>query len=131
MIRSWRRTRCSSGPRRPGWSAPRQLLTVAGEPAVYVDGETLRVFDWLELAPPDRDLDADWRSGRLLAALHTAGGPTTGAVDPWFVEPVGRDHWVELVAELRLAGAPFAADARRSRRRAGRQRGRSWSRRGT
>jgi fructosamine-3-kinase len=90
-----------------GVAAPRQLLTVAGDPAVYVDAETLRVFEWLELAPPDRDLDATVL-GRLLAALHTVGGPTTGAVDPWFVEPVGRDHWVELVAELRLAGAPFA-----------------------
>ena len=91
-----------------GVVAPRQLLTVTGEPAVYVDGETLRVFDWLELAPPDRDLDAIGL-GRLLARLHAVGGPTTGAVDQWFVEPVGRDHWVELVTELRLAGAPFAA----------------------
>ena len=90
-----------------GAVAPRQLLTVAGDPAVYVDGETLRIFEWLELAPPDRDLDAIGL-GRLLARLHIAGGPTSGAVDPWFVDPVGRDRWVELVAELRLAGAPFA-----------------------
>ncbi len=90
-----------------GVRAPRQLLTVDGQPAEYVDGETLRVFDWLELAPPDRGLDPG-ALGRLLAALHTAGGPTEEAVDPWFVEPVGHDHWVELVAELRLAGAPFA-----------------------
>ena len=91
-----------------GVVAPRQLLTVAGEPAVYVDGETLRVFDWMELAPPDRSMDPAGL-GRLLAALHVAGGPTTAEVDPWFVDPVGRDRWVELVAELRLAGAPFSA----------------------
>ena len=90
-----------------GVVAPRHLLTVAGDPAVYVDGETLRVFEWLELAPPDRDLDPAGL-GRLLARMHTVGGPTTRAVDPWFVGPVGRDRWVELVAELRLAGAPFA-----------------------
>ena len=90
-----------------GVRAPRQLLTVTGDPAVYDDGETLRVFDWVDLAAPDRGLEAT-ALGRLLAALHTAGGPTTEAVDPWFVEPVGRDHWVELIAELRLAGAPFA-----------------------
>ena len=53
-----------------GVVAPRQLLTVTGDPAVYVDGETLRVFDWLELAPPDRDLDPT-ALGRLLArAAH-------------------------------------------------------------
>jgi Ser/Thr protein kinase RdoA (MazF antagonist) len=91
-----------------GVVAPRQLVTPAGEPAVYVDGETLRVFDWMELGPPDRGLEATGL-GRMLAALHIAGGPTAEPVDPWFVQPVGRDRWVELVAELRLADAPFAA----------------------
>ena len=91
-----------------GVVAPRQLLTVAGEPAVHVDGETLRVFDWVELAPPDRALEPTALGG-LLARLHLAGGPTAEAVDPWFVDPVGRDRWVELVTELRLAEAPFAA----------------------
>lgn len=91
-----------------GVVAPRQLLTVGGDLAVSVDDETLRVFDWLELAAPDRHLNPVG-VGRLLAALHTAGGPTTAAVDPWFVDPVGRDRWVELIAELRLADAPFAA----------------------
>ena len=90
-----------------GVAAPRQLLTVTGDPAVSVDGETLRVFEWLELAPPDRHLDPIGL-GRLLARLHLAGGATTAAVDPWFVDQVGRDRWLELVAELQLAGAPFA-----------------------
>ncbi|HEY5978713.1 MAG TPA: phosphotransferase [Microlunatus sp.] len=90
-----------------GVIAPRQLLTVAGDPAVQIDGETLRVFEWVELAAPDRGLEPTGL-GRLLAALHTVGGPGSGAVDPWFTEPVGRDHWGELVAELHLAGAPFA-----------------------
>jgi Ser/Thr protein kinase RdoA (MazF antagonist) len=89
-----------------GVLAPRQLLTADGEPAAYVDGETLRVFDWLELAAPDRDLDPV-ALGRCLAALHRAGGATRAPVDPWFTEPVGRDHWRELLAELVLAGAPF------------------------
>lgn len=91
-----------------GVRAPRQLLTADGEPAAYVDGETLRVFDWHDLARPDRELDAEALGG-CLAALHRAGGPTDEPVDPWFVDPVGRDHWRELLAELTLAGAPFAS----------------------
>ncbi len=90
-----------------GVRAPRQLLTRDGEPAAYVDGETLRVFDWVELAAPDRELDPG-ALGRSLAALHRAGGPAGAPVDPWFVDPVGRDHWRELLAELTLAEAPFA-----------------------
>lgn len=92
-----------------GVLAPRQLLTVDGEPAAYVDGETWRIFEWVDLPEPDRDLDAV-AVGRLLAGLHLAGGPSDAHVDRWYVESVGQDHWVELVAELRLAGAPFAAD---------------------
>lgn len=104
-----------------GVAAPRQLLTVDGEPAVYADGETLRVFDWVELAGPDRGLNAAG-VGAMLAALHLTAdlsdsvvAPATAesdksVVDPWYVEPVGRSRWVELIAELRLAGAPFADD---------------------
>lgn len=92
-----------------GVQAPRQLLTVDGEPAAYVDGETWRVFDWVDLPEPDRELDAA-AVGALLAGLHQAGGPSSGVVDPWYVEPVGQDHWAELMAELRLADAPFASD---------------------
>jgi len=91
-----------------GVGAPRQLLTVDGDPAAYVDGETLRVFDWVDLSAPSRALDPG-AVGRLLAALHQAGVSTDDPVDPWYVEPVGRDRWVELIAELQLAGAPFAA----------------------
>lgn len=92
-----------------GVHAPRQLLTGDGEPAAYVDGETLRVFDWVTLAPADRRLDPV-ALGHCLAALHRAGGATDAPVDSWFVEPVGVDHWRELLAEATLAGAPFAAD---------------------
>jgi Ser/Thr protein kinase RdoA (MazF antagonist) len=92
-----------------GVAAPRQLLTVAGLPAVYADGEMLRLFDWVALAGPDRDLDAA-AVGRMIANLHRAAELSDSVVHPWYVEPVGRDHWIELVAELRLAGAPFADD---------------------
>jgi len=92
-----------------GVRAPRQLLTVDGKPAVYADGETLRLYAWVSIAGPDRGIDAV-ALGRMLAALHRAGGSSAAEVDAWYVEPVGRDRWVELVAELRLAGAPFAAE---------------------
>lgn len=92
-----------------GVRAPRQLLTRSGELSASDDGETVRVFEWVELAAPDRGLDAA-SVGRMLAALHQAGGPATRGVDPWFVEPVTRDRWQTLIADLRLAGAPFVDD---------------------
>lgn len=94
---------------RHGVLAPRQLPTADGAPAVYVDAETWRIFDWVEFTQPDRELDAG-SVGALLAALHRAGGTSNQPVDPWYVAPVGEDGWVELVTELRLAGAPFATD---------------------
>lgn len=90
-----------------GVAAPPQLLTVDGDPAAYVDGETLRLFGWVDLAGADRDLDPV-AIGTLLAALHGVGEPTSDPVDRWYVEPVGAGRWAELVSELQLAGAPFA-----------------------
>lgn len=92
---------------RLGVSVPHQLLTVDGRPALQDGEETLRLFEWIDLRGPDRDLDPV-AVGRTLARLHRAGGPIDAAVDPWYDAPVGRDRWVELVAELRLAEAPFA-----------------------
>ena len=53
-----------------GVRAPRQLLTVTGDPAVYVDGETLRVFDWVDLAAPDRGLARDRPGSAARRAAH-------------------------------------------------------------
>lgn len=92
-----------------GVTAPRQLLTLDGDPAAHDGDETLRLYEWIELGPPDRELDPS-ANGRLLAGLHRAGGPSDDPVDPWYVEPVGRDRWVELLTELELAGAPFAPE---------------------
>lgn len=91
-----------------GVDAPRQLCTVEGEPAAYAEHETLRLYDWVELAAPDRGLDPV-AVGRMLATLHRSAPGSDGDVDGWYVDPVGRDRWIELVAELRLTGAPFAA----------------------
>lgn len=96
-----------------GVRAPRQLLTTSGELSATHDGETVRVFDWMELQAPDRSLDASV-VGQMLAALHQAGGPVTHAVDAWFVEPVTQDRWQELLKDLRLAGAPFADDLQKA-----------------
>lgn len=92
-----------------GVRAPRQLLTTSGELSATRDGETVRVFEWIDLEPPNRQLDPA-SVGQTLAALHRAGGPTTRGVEAWFVEPVTQDRWQELLTELRRSGAPFADD---------------------
>lgn len=95
-----------------GVRAPRQLVTVEGRPVAHDGAETLRLYEWVDLGAPDRALDPE-AVGRTLACLHRAGGRALGEVDPWYVEPVGRDRWVELLAELELAGAPFVDELAR------------------
>jgi thiamine kinase-like enzyme len=58
---------------------------------------------------PDRSVDPG-DLGRMVAALHRAGGRVTGDIHPWYAEPVGVQGWNQLVAELRHADAPFSAD---------------------
>ena len=92
-----------------GVRAPRQLLTTSGDLSAARDGETVRVFEWVELAAPDRELDAT-SIGRMMAALHQAGGPANREVDAWYQQPVTRERWRALITDLRLAGAPFVDD---------------------
>lgn len=89
-----------------GVHAPRQLLTISGELTASCGEETVRVYDWVDLAPADRNLGAA-SVGRMLAALHRQGEATTAEVDPWFVRPVTQERWQALLAELRGAAAPF------------------------
>ena len=70
-------------------------------------GTTTAVYGWVDVAERDSGIDAA-AVGSLLAALHRV--PFDGSVpsDPWYTDPVGRDRWDELIAELRSRGAPFA-----------------------
>jgi phosphotransferase family enzyme len=92
-----------------GIPAPTVVRTAEGEVFAEVAGAQVRVYDWIDIHPPDRALDPG-RVGRLVAALHLVGFAGSRPEDPWYTEPVGADGWDSLIGELRDAGAPFAAD---------------------
>ncbi|MBK8470566.1 MAG: aminoglycoside phosphotransferase family protein [Actinomycetales bacterium] len=69
----------------------------------------VRVYEWVDVLPPSRDLDPR-KIGALLARVHGVQTPTIGPVDAWFREPVGVDTWAELVERLTAADAPFVRD---------------------
>jgi Ser/Thr protein kinase RdoA (MazF antagonist) len=92
-----------------GIPAPAVLRTGAGEVLAEVGGAHVRVYGWEDVRPADRTLDPG-RVGRLLARMHLVGFEGRRGEHPWYTEPVGPAAWDGLIAELRDAGAPFAAD---------------------
>jgi aminoglycoside phosphotransferase (APT) family kinase protein len=91
-----------------GVPTPRVRRTVAGSVFATVDGRRVRMYQWVDVRPPDPLLDPAV-IGAVVAAIHRV--PVAGAagpVDPWYCEPVGAGRWDRLVDRLREAGAPFA-----------------------
>ncbi len=90
-----------------GVPAPGVRRTPEGSVFATVTGTQVRVYDWVDLLAPDLGLDPA-RVGEIVAAIHQVPVAGAGSLDPWYREPVGAARWDELVARLRLAGAPFA-----------------------
>ena len=90
-----------------GVAAPVSVPTTDGGLLAELDGAQVRVYEWVDLREPDIGLDPTV-IGRTVAAIHRAGVPTTGDVEPWYAEPVGELAWRELVGAVGRAGAPFA-----------------------
>lgn len=67
----------------------------------------VRVHSWVDLGRPNPLVDPA-AVGEVVAAIHRLDVPSRGEPDPWSQEPVGEGRWDELVAELHVAGAPFA-----------------------
>ena len=97
-----------------GAPAPKIRRTVDG--CVFADagGRQVRLYEWVDLCPPDARLDPAL-VGAAVAAIHRIARPVPGPVDAWYHEPVGADRWDRLVDQLRRAGAPFAARLARLR----------------
>ena len=92
-----------------GVPTPQVRRTTQGSVFASVDGGQARVYEWVDLRPPDVGLDPG-QVGAVVAAMHSV--PLTGTapdrLDPWYHEPVGAERWDQLVAQLTQAGAPFA-----------------------
>jgi Ser/Thr protein kinase RdoA (MazF antagonist) len=81
----------------------------SGEVLADVDGHRLRVYDWVDVLPPDLALDPV-EVGRMVARLHLVPDPASdhGPVPEWYAEPVGVRRWDALVDEVRSRQEPFA-----------------------
>jgi Ser/Thr protein kinase RdoA (MazF antagonist) len=95
--------------RAAGVPAPAVMRTTAGEVFAEVGGVGVRVYEWVDIRPPDRTIDPE-RVGGLVAAMHRVGFGGRRPEDPWYTDRVGAAAWDGLVAELAAAGAPFARD---------------------
>jgi aminoglycoside phosphotransferase (APT) family kinase protein len=93
--------------RTAGVPAPEVRRTVEGHVFADLGGTRIRVYEWVDLLPPDPGLDPAL-VGAVVAAVHQVPVAHVGPLDPWFQEPVGAGRWDELVHLLTQAGAPFS-----------------------
>lgn len=90
-----------------GVPAPRVRRTTDGRVFAAVEGKQVRVYEWVDLRPPDSRLDPA-RVGAVVAAIHRVSATDLSPLDSWYHEPIGADRWDQLVEQLAGAGAPFA-----------------------
>lgn len=92
-----------------GVPTPRVRRTTEGRVLADFTGTQARVYEWVDLLPPDTDLDPV-AVGAVVAAIHRVPAASSLSLpDPWYHEPVGADRWDQLIGQLLEAGAPFAA----------------------
>ncbi len=90
-----------------GVPTPEVRRTAHGNVFATIEGRQVRVYEWVDLLPPDTRLDPQ-AVGVVVAAMHRTGFSEPGSTDPWYREPVGADRWDALVQRLIRAQAPFA-----------------------
>jgi aminoglycoside phosphotransferase (APT) family kinase protein len=92
-----------------GVPAPQIVRTPAGRVLAHVRGTAIRVYGWVDLLAPARDLDPV-AVAHAVALLHRVDYIGRNGVHPWYTEPIGREEWRSVVDDLTDAGAPFAAE---------------------
>ncbi len=90
-----------------GVPTPEVRRTTEGTVFATVGGQQVRVYEWVDLLPPDPGMDPEL-VGTVVASIHQVPDGDPGPLDPWHHEPVGAERWDELVEQLGNAGAPFA-----------------------
>jgi Ser/Thr protein kinase RdoA (MazF antagonist) len=97
--------------RAAGVPTPGVRRTVDGAVFATVAGRRVRLYEWVDVRPPDPLLDPAL-VGAVVAALHQVPcEPVPSdplAVEEWYRSPVGAARWDALLDRLRHEGAPFA-----------------------
>lgn len=91
-----------------GVPMPAVVRAVDGSVVADVGGGPVRVYEWVDVMPADRQLDP-LQFGSVLAGIHGVRIPTDKPVDGWYVDAVGAESWQDLLVRLRMGEAPFAA----------------------
>ncbi len=90
-----------------GVRVPRVIRTIDGELLAGVGGDQIRVFEWVDLLPPDITADP-LLVGAVVAGIHRVRRTMGDLPDSWYTEAVGADRWDALIPDLNRAEAPFA-----------------------
>ena len=90
-----------------GVPTPQVRRTAEGRVFATIAGRQVRVYEWVDLLPPDTKLDPG-QVGAVVAAIHLVRVADTAPLEAWYCEPIGASRWDELVGLLLDAGAPFA-----------------------
>jgi Ser/Thr protein kinase RdoA (MazF antagonist) len=86
---------------------PRPIHTEAGRVLVDVAGYQVRAYEWVDLLPTDKGIDAAV-IGATLAAIHQVHHAPARPLVGWYTEPVGAPRWTQLLDEAKAADAPFS-----------------------
>ena len=85
---------------------PAPIRAAHGEVLTEHGPHQVRVYEWVDLLPVDRDQDPEV-IGRTYAAIHRVRHETAGPLIGWYTDPVGSDRWAELLELSQAADAPF------------------------
>ena len=91
---------------RAGVPAPAVVRTADRGVSLDLDGRQFRVFSWVDVLPPDPDLDPGM-VGVLVAGIHRLGHPSMRPARSWYTEPVGAARWHQLFQQLIAAQNPL------------------------
>jgi Ser/Thr protein kinase RdoA (MazF antagonist) len=90
-----------------GVPTPQIRRSAQGQVFATIAGQQVRVYEWVDLMPPDTKLDPE-PVGAVVGAIHRIRLRDDGPLDPWYHEPIGALRWDQLIGLLREGGAPFA-----------------------
>ena len=89
-----------------GVPMPRVVRSRSGAVCTEVEGHQVRVYEWMDVAGPERSLDPA-EVGRVVAAVHRVHVPASSPMDTWYTTPVGLEAWEDLCERLEAGRAPF------------------------